>query len=119
MRYILFLMCVNLSFAQIGEDKLYHFVAGATSGYTGYKVFKTPESPILSAFAVGFGKEVYDEITYGGFDDADLLATTLGGVALHFTIKLINKPKNEKINNRIVRTYRKQQRKKSRKKKSL
>tara|TARA_Y100001938_G_C7957474_1_gene362500 strand:+ start:312 stop:671 length:360 start_codon:yes stop_codon:yes gene_type:complete len=119
MKYIMFLMCVNLSFAQIGEDKLYHFVAGSFSGYTGYKTFKTPESPIVSAFAVGFAKEVYDEISYGGFDDADLLATTLGGVAIHFTIKLIEKPKNEKINNRIVRTYRKHQRKKSRKKKSI
>jgi len=119
MRYIIFFLCFHLSFTQIGEDKLYHFAAGAYSGYTGYKVFKTPESPIVSAFAIGLGKEVYDEITYGGFDDADLLATTLGGVAIHFTIKLINKPKDEKINNRIVRTYRKQQRKKSRKEKSL
>ena len=119
MKYIIFFLCFHLSFTQIGEDKLYHFAAGAYSGYTGYKVFKTPESPIVSAFAIGFGKEVYDEITYGGFDDADLLATTLGGVAIHFTIKLINKPKDEKINNRIVRNYRKQQRKKSRKEKSL
>jgi len=119
MRYIIFFLCFHLSFTQIGEDKLYHFAAGVYSGYTGYKVFKTPESPIVSAFAIGFGKEVYDEITYGGFDDADLLATTLGGVAIHFTIKLINKPKDEKINNRIVRTYRKQQRKKSRKEKSI
>ncbi len=119
MKYIIFFLCFHLSFSQIGEDKLYHFAAGAYSGYTGYKVFKTPESPIVSAFAIGFAKEVYDEITYGGFDDADLLATTLGGVAIHFTIKLINKPKDEKINNRIVRNYRKQQRKKSRKEKSL
>ena len=119
MRYIIFFLCFHLSFAQIGEDKLYHFAAGVYSGYTGYKVFKTPESARVSAFAIGFGKEVYDEITYGGFDDADLLATTIGGVAIHFTIKLINKPKDEKINNRIVRTYRKQQRKKSRKEKSI
>ena len=82
----------TFTFAQIQKDKQLHFAAGLISGYVGEKVFDTPESPIISAFAVGLGKEIYDEISYGGFDDFDLFATTLGGVVIY----LVNKPK--KIN---------------------
>ena len=85
----------TFAFAQIEKDKQLHFASGLISGYVGEKVFDTPESPIISAFAVGLGKEIYDEITYGGFDDFDLFATTLGGVVIY----LVNKPKKNKINN--------------------
>ena len=64
----------------------------------GEKVFNKPESPIISAFAVGLGKEIYDEISYGGFDDFDLFATTLGGIVIY----LVNKPKKNKLNNKIL-----------------
>ena len=123
MRYIL-LLFVSLSYGQIAEDKILHFVAGGMSGSTGYLIGdyyldKPKLTGISLAFASGVFKETYDYTRGGKFDTKDLLATTLGGVAIHFTIKLINKPKDEKINNRIVRNYRKQQRKKSRKEKSL
>jgi len=88
----------TFAFAQIEKDKQLHFASGLISGYVGEKVFDTPESPIISAFAVGLGKEIYDEITYGGFDDFDLFATTLGGVVIY----LVNKPKKNKINNKIL-----------------
>ena len=97
----------TLSLAQIQKDKYYHFAAGVVSGYTGYK---TVELPIATSFVVGFGKESLDYLQYGKFDSKDLLATTLGGVAISLTIKLINKSKDEKINNRIVRSYRKHER---------
>ena len=88
----------TFAFAQIEKDKQLHFAAGVISGYVGEKVFNTPESPIISAFAVGLGKEIYDEISYGGFDDFDLFATTLGGIVIY----LVNKPKKNKLNNKIL-----------------
>lgn len=88
----------TFAFAQIEKDKQLHFAAGLISGYVGEKVFDTPESPIISAFAVGLGKEIYDEITYGGFDDFDLFATTLGGIVIY----LVNKPKKNKLTNKIL-----------------
>ena len=88
----------TFTFAQIQKDKQLHFAAGVISGYVGEKVFDTPESPIISAFAVGLGKEIYDEISYGGFDDFDLFATTLGGVVIY----LVNKPKKKKLTNKIL-----------------
>ncbi len=88
----------TFTFAQIQKDKQLHFAAGLISGYVGEKVFDTPESPIISAFAVGLGKELYDEISYGGFDDFDLFATTLGGVVIY----LVNKPKKNKLTNKIL-----------------
>ena len=88
----------TFAFAQIEKDKQLHFAAGVISGYVGEKVFNTPESPIISAFAVGLGKEIYDEISYGGFDDFDLFATTLGGIVIY----LVNKPKKNKINNKLL-----------------
>lgn len=109
-------LLTTFSFAQIQKDKYYHFAAGVVSGYTGYK---TLELPIATSFVVGFGKESLDYLQYGKFDSKDLLATTLGGVAISLTIKLINKSKDEKINNRIVRSYRKHERIQRRQKRRL
>ena len=106
-------MILNFSNAQtIGKDKYYHFGAGVFTEYTGQQL----EFPIGTSFLVGFGKESFDYIQYGKFDTKDLLATTIGGVALTLTMKLINKSKDEKINNNIVRSFRKHKRKRSRKK---
>ena len=93
----------TFTFAQIEKDKQLHFAAGIATGYVSEKLFDTPESPIISAFAVGLGKEIYDEISYGGFDDFDLFATTLGGIVIYLT----NKQKKNKINNKILyaKTY--------------
>ena len=105
----------TFSLAQIQKDKYYHFTAGVITEYTGQKL----DFPIGTAFAVGFGKETLDYIQYGKFDKKDLLATTIGGFALHLTIKLINKPKDEKINSSIISSYRKHKRKQSRKERRL
>ena len=111
--FIVATLLASVCFSQIQKDKYYHFGAGVVSGYAGHKTF---DLPIATSFVVGFGKESLDYIQYGKFDTKDLLATTLGGFAVSLTIKLINKPKNEKINKRIVRSYRKHKRKQSRKK---
>ena len=100
----------TLSLAQIGQDKYYHFGAGVITEYTGNKL----EFPIGTAFMIGFGKESLDYIQYGKFDTKDLLATTLGGLAVTLIIKL----DNEK-NNNLIKSYRKHKRKQSRKKRKL
>ena len=100
----------TLSLAQIGQDKYYHFGAGVITEYTGNKL----EFPIGTAFMVGFGKESLDYIQYGKFDTKDLLATTIGGLAVTLIIKL----DNEK-NNNLIKSYRKHKRKQSRKKRKL
>ena len=100
----------TLSLAQIGQDKYYHFGAGVITEYTGNKL----EFPIGTAFMVGFGKESLDYIQYGKFDPKDLLATTIGGLAVTLIIKL----DNEK-NNNLIKSYRKHKRKQSRKKRKL
>ena len=100
----------TLSLAQIGQDKYYHFGAGVITEYTGNKL----EFPIGTAFMVGFGKESLDYIQYGKFDSKDLLATTIGGLAVTLIIKL----DNEK-NNNLIKSYRKHKRKQSRKKRKL
>tara|TARA_R100000388_G_C7199884_1_gene137943 strand:+ start:438 stop:812 length:375 start_codon:yes stop_codon:yes gene_type:complete len=100
----------TLSLAQIGQDKYYHFGAGVITEYTGNKL----EFPIGTAFMVGFGKESLDYLQYGRFDTKDLLATTLGGLAVTLIIKL----DNEK-NNNLIKSYRKHKRKQSRKKRKL
>ena len=101
----------TLSLAQIGQDKYYHFGAGVITEYTGNKL----DFPIGTAFMVGFGKESLDYLKYGKFDTKDLLATTLGGLAVSLTIKLLD---NEK-NNNLIKSYRKHKRKQSRKKRKL
>lgn len=100
-------LLTSVCLGQIGQDKYYHFGAGVVTEYTGNKL----EFPLGSAFVVGFGKESLDYIQYGKFDTKDLLATTLGGVAITLIIKL-----NEKHNNSIIRKYRKHKRIQSRKK---
>ena len=100
----------TLSLAQIGQDKYYHFGAGVITEYTGNKL----EFPIGTAFMVGFGKESLDYIQYGKFDSKDLLATTIGGLAVTLIIKL----DNEK-NNNLIKSYGKHKRKQSRKKGKL
>ena len=95
------------------QDKYYHFGAGVICEYVGKNFI---EIPIVNSFVIGFAKETYDYIDYGKFDKKDLLATTLGGIALTITINLINKKKDEKINKRVFRSYRKHKRKRTRKK---
>ena len=81
-------LLTTFSFAQIQKINTIIYKVGVVSGYTGYK---TVDLPITTSFVVGFGKESLDYIQYGKFDNKDLLATTLGGVAVSLTIKLINK----------------------------
>jgi uncharacterized protein YfiM (DUF2279 family) len=96
---ILILLITQMSFAQIAVDKQKHFVAGAFFGSIGYSIAygetknkkKAFLFGVLSSVLAGLGKELLDEHNYRGFSSRDLMATTLGGVAVCVVIELINK----------------------------
>jgi hypothetical protein len=73
----------------IPSDKMLHFIVGML--ITAIVAVLVPRfTPIAMTVAVvaGFAKELRDEITYGGFDWKDLLATVLGGVVMQVLIFL-------------------------------
>lgn len=73
----------------IPSDKMLHFIAGML--ITAFVAVIVPRfAPIAMTVSVvaGFAKELRDEITYGGFDWYDLLATVLGGVVMQVFIIL-------------------------------
>jgi hypothetical protein len=86
----------------IGKDKYYHFVAGATTAAVANEI-NVPK--VSSAFAAGFAKESFDYIQYGVFDTKDLLATTLGGIIVNYIIKLIKKKNHVEINKEIPKGH--------------
>tara|TARA_R100001460_G_scaffold52762_1_gene91691 strand:- start:1820 stop:2182 length:363 start_codon:yes stop_codon:yes gene_type:complete len=119
MKYVL-LLFVSLSYSQIAEDKVLHFVAGGMSGSTGYLIGdyyldKPQLTGISLAIASGVLKETYDYSRGGKFDNKDLLATTIGGIVVVKIISLTKKSKNEKINDNLVRNMRKLERQRKRK----
>ena len=73
--------------AQIPYDKKLHAGAGVVIGtwgtFAGNSMNFTPEKAALlgitSAAVAGVGKELWDEIEYGGWDWKDLGATMIGG----------------------------------------
>jgi hypothetical protein len=52
-------------------DKILHFIGG---------FFVAAHFGLLGLIIVSFGKEVYDEYDYGGFDIKDAIATLVGGL---------------------------------------
>lgn len=68
-------------------DKALHFIAGML-----VVVFVATIIPCIANWAIifaiiaGIGKEIRDELVYGGFDWYDLLATVLGGVVMQVFI---------------------------------
>lgn len=61
------------------NDKVLHFLAGMTISLLIGFLFWNPVIGFTIASALGLAKEVKDEVTYGGFDAVDLLATAFGG----------------------------------------
>lgn len=61
-------------------DKILHFLCGLCIAF----VIVAATAPIYGIIAVtvlGLAKEVYDYFDYGVFDNKDMLATILGGIA--------------------------------------
>ena len=80
------------------QDKIKHFVAGATISsltyISVYKATKNKKKAIIYSIAAssiaGLSKELYDS-NKTGFDNKDLIATIAGGISVNITIDLFNK----------------------------
>lgn len=85
---LLMAVAIHTTFAQVPYDKKLHAGAGVVVGtwgtFAGNSMNWKPEKAALfgigSVAAAGLGKELWDEIEYGGFDYKDLRATMYGGV---------------------------------------
>ena len=96
--YILLFLCCGLMVSQeIPRDKKLHFGAGVLSSAVGYQYVynqtqdkeKALAAGILTSIVMGIGKEVYDSFQpKNRFDQSDVAATVLGGVAFSFTVKI-------------------------------
>lgn len=68
-----------ISNANIEKDKILHFGVSFGAGKVlNQRVFDDYRYSLATCFAIGLGKEIYDEIDYNGFDEKDLLADALG-----------------------------------------
>lgn len=69
--------------ASIPTDKLLHFIAGILIAAFVALVIPTGRLwCVVPVVVAAFGKEVYDEIDYGGFDWVDLCYTVVGGLII-------------------------------------
>ena len=104
-KLLIILLFPLLSYGQIATDKKLHFVAGAgislVTYATVYSITKNRQKAkiysVASAIFVGLAKELIDENRYNGFDSVDLLATTLGGLTITYSIDLLAKRKKKTI----------------------
>lgn len=85
---MLALLIPSLCYGQIATDKKYHAGAGIVIGvwgtFAGNSIDLSPEKSALFGMGcvtvAGLGKELWDEIDYGGWDWADFGYTIAGGV---------------------------------------
>ncbi len=94
----------------IGVDKLKHFgvgfAIGAVGGYSSYKIFNDNRywmwaGAVGSSLAAGVLKENIDRNEYDGWDNYDILFTTLGGVVSGLALELLLK-KNKRSRKAIA-----------------
>jgi len=108
--WLVFFIVFNTSYAQIEQDKIYHFAAGTFASAFGYTYVYDKTNDKLVSTAAGFGfailagiiKETIDSRQSGNyFDTKDLQATALGGLSVSVVINidnLFNKMKKRKLN---------------------
>lgn len=94
-------------YGQIGSDKALHFLGGNLYGLVGAGIASeisdgdrtwTFVGALGGSLLIGLAKESIDEKQYGGWDNADLLATVLGGATIGVTIDIFKKRKQRKRN---------------------
>ncbi len=101
---ILFFLITN-SYGQLEQDKALHFLGGSLFGLAGAGLASeiskgnrawTFAGSIGGSLLIGLAKEAIDQNQYNGWDNADLLATVLGGASVGFTIDIFNQKKKRK-----------------------
>ncbi len=101
---ILFFLISN-AYGQIEQDKALHFLGGNLYGLVGAGVASqisqgnrawTFAGSIGGSLLIGLAKEAIDQNQYNGWDNADLLATVLGGATVGLTIDIFKQKKKRK-----------------------
>ena len=100
---LLFLSAIT--YGQIAADKKLHFMAGAGVSAVTYVVVLKITKDTKKAFyyslgasiLAGVAKELIDEKKYNGFDSKDLLATSLGGLTVSFSLNLFSEQQKKKL----------------------
>lgn len=73
----------------ISADKALHFIVGMfVCAIVAFALPVIAPFAFVVAFAAGLAKEVVDLFTTGHFDDKDILATALGGLAVQVFVWL-------------------------------
>jgi len=95
--------------AQLENDKILHFGAGAVAGAGGAFIaselsnqnrFWTFTGSVAGSLLVGLAKEAIDDKNSNSWDNADLGATVLGGVTVGITIELFSKKNGKRYQRR-------------------
>lgn len=103
--FCLFLFSIHTIYGQIESDKALHFLGGNLYGLVGAGLASqisdgdrtwTFVGSLGGSLLIGLAKESIDEKQYGGWDNADLLATVLGGATVGITIDIFKKRKQRK-----------------------
>ena len=102
---LILVFCVHSVIGQIESDKALHFLGGNLYGLVGAGIASeisdgdrtwTFVGALGGSLLIGLAKESIDEKQYGGWDNADLLATVLGGATVGLTIDIFKKRKQRK-----------------------
>ncbi|WP_211251565.1 hypothetical protein [Maribacter antarcticus] len=103
--FLILVLLITKSYAQIEKDKALHFLGGNLYGLVGAGLASqiskgnrawTFVGSVGGSFLIGLAKEAIDENQYNGWDNADLLATVLGGASVGVTIDVFKKRKKRK-----------------------
>lgn len=99
------LISLHSTYSQVEQDKVLHFLGGNLFGLVGAGVASqisdgdrtwTFIGAIGGSLLIGLAKESIDQKQYGGWDNADLLATVLGGATVGVTIDIFKKRRQRK-----------------------
>ncbi|MDO1514631.1 hypothetical protein Q2T41_18415 [Maribacter confluentis] len=102
---LLVLLTMHTAKGQIESDKALHFLGGNLYGLVGAGIANeisdgdrtwTFIGAVGGSLLIGVAKESIDQKQYGGWDNADLIATVLGGATIGFTIDIFKKRKQRK-----------------------
>lgn len=103
--FLFILISLHSTYSQVEQDKVLHFLGGNLYGLVGAGVASqisdgdrtwTFIGAIGGSLLIGLAKESIDQKQYGGWDNADLLATVLGGATVGVTIDIFKKRKQRK-----------------------
>ena len=96
---------LHSTYSQLEQDKALHFLGGNLYGLVGAGVASqisdgdrtwTFIGAVGCGLLIGLAKESIDQNQYGGWDNADLLVTVLGGATVGVTIDIFKKRKQRK-----------------------